>query len=138
MIRQAKATDVPRLVEICRAYHPRSHWAPVSFNVEKATSRFTDWIDNENVLVLIGDNSLLVGCATEPWFSDDTITQELLFYAADKAGIALRDTFEAWARGQDTVLNLMSAQEPGPAEVMTRWYRRAGYRPFGRSFAKEL
>lgn len=138
MIRQATALDVPRLVKICHDYHPQSHWAPVDFDVEKASSRFAEWIDNDNVLVLIGDDSLLVGCATPPWFSEEIIGQELLFYAADKSGTALRESFEAWAGDRGAVINLMGAQEPGPIDVMARWYRQAGYRPFGRAFVKDM
>jgi hypothetical protein len=138
MIRQATALDAPRLVAICHDYHPSSHWAGVAFDLPKALRMFEAWIEADNVAVLMGENSLLVGCATAPWFSEEIIGQELLFYAADKSGTALREAFEAWVKDQDAVINLMGAQEPGPIDLMARWYRQAGYRPFGRAFVKDM
>lgn len=65
------------------------------------------------------------------------VASELFFYAPDGRGDDLRRAAEMWA-AEHADLIVMGAHEPGSVERLANWYRRAGYQPIGRQFAKGL
>lgn len=138
MIREAEASDLLALVSMCRDHHPASHWAPIPFDPSKVLEAFAGWLESDRATVLIGPGSFVVLGLLEPFFSHETIATEVMFYAPDGHGTALRDAAVEWAKAQGAVALLMGGEEPNRIEAKVRWYRQGGFSPFSRTFMKVI
>jgi len=137
VIRQATVADVPHIVALGRAFHAQPRWpAPLTF-------RAADFADTCDRLLDAGAIFLsergLIGLVVNPSIYNHAVAvaSELFFWAPDGQGDALRRAAEAWAKDRAAVL-IMGAHEPGPVERIANWYRRKGYSPIGRQFAKVI
>lgn len=136
-VRQATPDDVPHLVALVARFHAEPRWpAPLSFNPEDFAAICRELL--EHGAIFCSDGGLL-GLMVSPSIYNraDRVCSELFFWAPDGRGDALRRAGEGWAANHADLL-VMGCHEPGPVERITNWYRRAGYTPIGRQFAKGL
>jgi hypothetical protein len=138
LIREATASDLLALVSMCKDHHPASHWAPIPFDPSKALKAFESWLESDSATVLIGPGSFIVLGLLEPFFSHETIATEVMFYAPDGHGTALREAAIAWAKEHGATALLMGGEEPHRIEAKARWYRQGGFAPFSRTFMKVI
>lgn len=137
MIRQATSADLPWVVELGAQFHAEDRWsgtltfAPESF-----------WATCEQLLevgaIFLSERGV-IGLVVNPSIYNHAtrVASELFFWAPDGRGDALRRAAEAWTKQHADVL-VMGAHEPGPVERIANWYRRKGYTPIGRQFAKVI
>lgn len=137
MIREAATADLPRIVELGREFHREDRWSgmlafdPASF--AETCGRLLE------VGVIFLSDGGLIGLVVNPSIYNHAtrVASELFFWAPDGRGDDLRRAAEAWAKQHADVL-VMGAHEPGPVERIANWYRRKGYVPIGRQFAKVI
>jgi hypothetical protein len=135
VIREATVADLGHIVSLVAAFHAEPRWPePIQFNARHF--RATAWRLIGSGVILLSERGLL-GLTVSPSLYNHhvLICSELFFWAPDGRGDELRRAGEAWAKSRASLL-IMSAHEPGPAERIANWYRRAGYAPIGRQFAK--
>ena len=137
MIREATAADLPQLVALVARFHSEPRWpAPIVFNAEDFAKTAERLIE---VGVIFLSEGGLLGLTLQPsiYNYDVTVCAELFFWAPDGRGDELRKAAEAWAAERASLL-ILSGHEPGPIERIANWYRRKGYTPIGRQFAKVI
>lgn len=137
MIREAQASDLPRLVDLGAKFHVRPRWPePITFDAEDFAETCRRLL--EVGVIFLSDGGLL-GLIAQPSIYNHSVRvcAELFFWAPDGQGDALRKAAEAWAKDRAVML-ILSGHEPGPIERIANWYRRKGYAPIGRQFAKVI
>lgn len=138
MVRAATEQDIPRLVALVAAFHAEPRWpGPLSFKAEDFAQTCQALLASGGA-VFLSDGGL-IGLTVNPSLYNHAVkvASELFFWAPDGRGDALRQAAEAWAKDRACLL-VMSAHEPGPVARIANWYRRKGYQPIGRQFAKVL
>jgi hypothetical protein len=119
------------------AFHAEDRWGGL-LTFDPASFRRTCELLIERGVIFITDRGL-IGLSVGPSIYNHALTvcSELFFWAPDGRGDELRKAAEAWASGHADVL-VMGAHEPGPVERISNWYRRKGYAPIGRQFARTV
>ncbi len=137
MIRQATAADLPRLVALGAAFHRQDRWSG-TLTFDAASFRVTCERMLEVGAIFLSDGGL-IGLVVNPSIYNHatSVASELFFWAPDGRGDELRKAAEQWASERASVL-VMGCHEPGPVERISNWYRRKGYAPIGRQFAKVI
>jgi hypothetical protein len=129
--------DLPHLVALGERFHAEPRWpSPIVFNAGDFAETCRRLL--EVGVIFLSENGLL-GLIVQPsiYNYDVSVCAELFFWAPDGRGDELRRAAEAWAKDRSAML-VMSAHEPGPVERIANWYRRKGYVPIGRQFAKVI
>jgi hypothetical protein len=132
VIREATAADIPLIVSLGADFHATPQWGgTITFDPESFAKTATRVIET-GVIFLSGRG--LIGLRASPSIYNygQEVVSELFFWAPDGRGNALRRAAEQWAAGRVLVLG---AHEPADPRI-EHWYRRAGYVPIGRQFAK--
>lgn len=130
--RRATADDIDHIIALGAAFHDEHGVGPQGFNAGDFGLSVAATIERGAVFLSDGG---AIGLAVAPSFLDHSkrLALELFFWAPDGRGDELRKAAEAWAADNADAL-IMSAHEP--AERAANWYRRKGYAPIGRQFAK--
>jgi hypothetical protein len=137
VIRRATAADLPWLVALGAQFHAEPRWpAPLTFNPDDFAETCARLL--EAGVIFLSERGL-IGLMVSPSIYNHSVTvaSELFFWAPDGQGDALRRAAEQWASEHADVL-VMGAHEPGPVERISNWYRRKGYVPIGRQFARAV
>lgn len=137
MIRRATADDLDEITALGNAFHSVERWAGlVAYRPDDF--RATCGLLIERGAIFLSDRGL-IGLSLGPSIYNHSLTvcSELFFWAPDGQGDALRKAAEGWASEHADVL-VMGCHEPGPVERISNWYRRKGYAPIGRQFAKAV
>lgn len=132
MVRIATLADVPFIVGLGADFHSGPQWGgTVTFDPESFAK--TAELVIEQGVIFLSDRGL-IGLRVSPsiYNHSQEVVSELFFWAPDGRGDALRKAAEQWAKGKTLV---MGAHEPADPRI-EHWYRRAGYVPIGRQFAK--
>lgn len=140
MIRPARLAEVPAIVALAETFYARA-CVPIPFDAASFTETVTDWIDAENMAVLVSDD--LKGCiimAVSRCVVNHgvMIGQELFLLSEGGAGQKLLKAGEEWAAGQGATFGFLTCPENEKIDAMTRVYRRAGYAPTERYFVRAL
>jgi GNAT superfamily N-acetyltransferase len=148
MIRAAKHSDVPRLIELGTMLHKISSYSSMAFSPEKAEAFLHELINGQNGVVFVAEISGLVvggmaGGIVDQWFSDELIAYDYSIFIepSRRSGITatrLVLAFEEWARirgarhvqlGIGTKLNV---------EGTSKLYQSLGFEVFAPLFQKEI
>lgn len=147
MIRPAKHTDVPRLVELATLLHATSSFATVSFSPAKTGDFLHQLIDGLGVVFVSESDGEVIGgmagAVTEQWFSDDLIAYDYSIFTdpARRSGITavrLIQTFEQWALIKGATELHMGIGTGINVEGTSRLYEHCGLKQVGPLFVKEL
>ncbi|KAF1032963.1 MAG: hypothetical protein GAK37_00283 [Pseudomonas sp.] len=148
MIRPAKHSDVPRLVELATLLHATSNYSSMAFNAEKTGSFLHDLINGLGGVVFVAEIGGVVvggmaGGITDQWFSNDLIAYDYSIFIepAKRSGITatrLINTFEAWARIKGAKQLHMGIGTGINVEGTVRLYQSCGLNHFGPLMMKEL
>lgn len=148
MIRSADKSDLDDLVEMGRAMHAESNYAPLAFS-ELVYRRFLEAVlEHEQCCILIAERNqgvvgVYIGVVNNAFFSMDKIAQDVLLYVTPEhrggmAAMWLIKAFEAWAMEQGAIQIRPGISVGGPIEVAARLYHAAGYQTAGYTFVKNL
>lgn len=147
MIRPAKHSDVPRLIELGNILHATSNYASMNYCPEKSANFLHDLINGMGVIFVaevagevVGG---LAGGVTDQWFSNDLIAYDYsIFIEPGKRGgvtaIRLINTFEEWARIKGAKQLHMGIGTGIHVESTVRLYQSCGLNHFGPLMMKEL
>jgi GNAT superfamily N-acetyltransferase len=148
MIRPAKHSDVPRLVELAVLLHSTSNYSSMGFSAEKTGSFLHDLINGQGGVVFVAEVGGVVvggmaGGITDQWFSDDLIAYDYSIFIepARRSGITavrLISTFEQWARIKGAKQLHMGIGTGINVEGTVRLYQSCGLNHFGPLMMKEL
>jgi len=148
MIRPAKHSDVPRLIELGNILHATSNYSSMAYNPEKSASFLHDLINGLGGVVFVAevDGEVVGGMAggiTDQWFSDDLIAYDYSIFIEPtrRSGITavrLIKTFEQWAVIRGARQLHMGIGTGINVESTVRLYESCGLKHFGPLMMKEL
>lgn len=139
MIREARAEDIPQLVELGRKMHAMSSWRKLPYEASSTAEMMNNLIEAEAGVLLMHDHGMLGGLIGPVYFSPVKIAQEM-FWFAERDGMSLLKGFEDWskAQGADFVLMISQALDERTDRLMQKKYERRGYILKERQYVKEL
>lgn len=148
MIRAAKHSDVPRLVELGTLLHGISSYSSIPFNPEKTATFLHELINGQNGVVFaaeIGGEVVggMAGGIVDHWFSDDLIAFDYSIFIdpGSRSGITairLVKAFEEWARIRGARHVQMGIGTQLSVEGTSKLYEYLGFEPFAPLFQKEI
>ena len=136
MIREARASDIPRLTEMGAAFWNGSPWAVCGpFDAEKSAIGFANFIAADAVGLFVIDNNGVCGAIcvviSDLWtVSGGVLAQEAFWWvepAGSKEALALWERGEAFAREKGAQALAMIRLDGMRDEALDRLYRRRGY-----------
>lgn len=147
MIRPAKHSDVPRLIELGILLHATSSYRNLNFSHDKAANFLHSLINGVGVVFVAEIDGVVVGgiagALTDQWFSDDLIAYDysLFIDPAKRHGITARRlilAFESWATIKGAKQLHMGIGTGINVEGTVRLYQSCGLNHFGPLMMKEL
>ena len=143
IVRRAELKDVPLLIELGERFaldSQKAHGLSISC---KKIGEFADLsVTSKDYLVLVLEDKeiigLIVGLLTVPFFSDDIIMQEFVWYVENggRAGLMLLKGMEKMAKAMGAV-KLIVGSKPDYVD-MSGIYVKMGYRSLENQFVKDL
>jgi GNAT superfamily N-acetyltransferase len=148
MIRAAKHSDVPRLIELGELLHSSTSYSAQPFNREKSAAFLGSLIDGQGGVVFVSerDGEIIGGMAggiVDQWFNDDLIAYDYsLFVEPSKRSgfVAMRLilAFQEWARIKGAKQIHMGIGTGVNVEGTTRLYESLGLHVAGPLLMMEL
>lgn len=147
MIRPAKHSDVPRLIELGTLLHATSSYSTMNFCPDKSAAFLHELINGHGVVFVAEVRGEVVGgmagAVTEQWFSNDLIAYDYsIFVEPSKRNgvIAVRliQTFQEWARIKGAKQIYMGIGTGVSVEGTTRLYESQGLRNIGPLLMMEI
>jgi len=148
MIRPARHSDVPRLIELGNLLHASSNYSKMTYCPDKSASFLHDLINGLGGVVFVAEVSGevvggMAGGITDQWFSDDLIAYDYSIFIepARRSGItaiSLIKTFEQWAILRGAKQLHMGIGTGINVESTVRLYQSCGLNHFGPLMMKEL
>ncbi|WP_085701958.1 GNAT family N-acetyltransferase [Pseudomonas sp. B15(2017)] len=147
MIRPAKHSDVPRLVELAILLHSTSDYSTMAFCPEKTGAFFHELINGQGVIFVAEVDDVVVGGMAggviDQWFSHDLIAYDYsLFVEPSKRNgvlaVRLIQTFKEWARIKGAKQIHMGIGTGVNVESTTRLYESQGLRKIGPLLMMEI
>ena len=133
-MRDATEDDLPRMVEMGRAFHAASSWAGViDFNEADFVATVRSLLTSG--IVLVSDTGMAGALIYPQWFNRrEGVCQELFLWGDGN----LLDGLVDRARARGATAFVMGDQKTLRPEAMARWLRRKGYRETESYYVKEL
>ncbi|NVZ19519.1 GNAT family N-acetyltransferase [Pseudomonas costantinii] len=147
MIRPAKHSDVPRLIELGTLLHSTTSYSTMSFCPDKSARFLHELINGQGVVFVAEVRGEVVGgmagAVVDQWFSDDLIAYDYsLFVEPSKRNgvIAVRliQTFKEWAKLKGAKQIYMGIGTGVSVEGTTRLYESQGLRNIGPLLMMEI
>jgi GNAT superfamily N-acetyltransferase len=147
MIRPAKHSDVPRLIELGTLLHATTSYSTMSFCPDKSAVFLHELINGHGVVFVAEVRGEVVGgmagAVTDQWFSNDLIAYDYsLFVEPSKRNgvIALRliQAFKEWAKLKGAKQIYMGIGTGVSVEGTTRLYESQGLRNIGPLLMMEI
>lgn len=123
MIRPATAEDILPIVDQVEALRA-AVGGPVAVDRAWTARTLAALLSSPDSAVWVSDGGFIAGVLTQTIISPAPIAHELGWYAADKSGLRLLRTFEAWAFERGASLIQLSTGPNGP-DLTRLGYRRA-------------
>lgn len=147
MIRPAKHSDVPRLIELGTMLHANSDYSKMAFCPEKSANFLHELINGQGVIFVAEVRGEVVGgmagAVIDQWFSHDLIAYDYsLFVEPSKRNgvIAVRliQAFKEWAKIKGAKQIHMGIGTGVSVEGTTRLYESQGLRNIGPLLMMEI
>ena len=147
MIRPAKHSDVPRLIELGTLLHPTTSYSTMNFCPVKSAAFLHELINGQGVVFVAEVRGEVVGGMAggviDQWFSNDLIAYDYsLFVEPSKRNgvIAVRliQTFKEWAKLKGAKQIYMGIGTGVSVEGTTRLYESQGLRNIGPLLMMEI
>lgn len=136
VIRAARDTDIPQMVEWGREFVHLTPWAVTCpFDADDFAHSLRKLMATG--ICLVSDKGMAAAAVAPCLFNrDHLIAQDLFVWRDGRLLTALED--RARARGVRVFLMAMQSYEAMRPRAMKRWLRRRGYRPLESYYAKDL
>lgn len=147
MIRPAKHSDVPRLIELGTLLHATTSYSTMNFCPDKSATFLHELINGQGVVFVAEVRGEVVGgmagAVTDQWFSNDLIAYDYsLFVEPSKRNgvIAVRliQTFKEWAKLKGAKQIYMGIGTGVSVEGTARLYESQGLRNIGPLLMMEI
>jgi GNAT superfamily N-acetyltransferase len=146
LIREAKASDIPRVIDGIKHFvSVSSYGQDDAVNADHVTATLDHLIWNEDGLVAVMETDAkefagcFVGMAHAHLFSGERMLGELFIYTTPEArgnGSKLRRYAEEWARGRGC--RTFTIAHPESEAHLSKVYARWGFKPCETHYRKEL
>lgn len=150
LVRPAVLDDIPAYMELAAAFvatTPVSGFIP--FDPDGTAAFVAGALDNPDMLVLVADDEgeivgITAALAYPMYFNPNKlVAQELWWYLSPSArggpaGKLLFQTIEKWAKTKGAEAMFMIALADERVDTMAKVYKRSGYAPVERIYAKGL
>lgn len=132
VIREATEDDLGYIVDLVERFHEQSLWKGlVPFDRESFRHTAGGLLARDDALILLSEGGIVALSKCPLYFNHgETITAELLFWAPDGQGDALRKAAEEWACG------LVAIHAHGADGRVGNWLMRKGYAPIEAIYLK--
>jgi hypothetical protein len=139
VIREATASDIPRLLEMGAKFSDKARLIEsVGYDAESMAKSFAFMVEDENCAVFIGESGAIGGQkAPHPFNHEHWIAQELFWWSEGREGLRLLTAFELWASAYCHTLRMICLEAVEP-ERMARLYLKRGYEPLEHGYIKRL
>lgn len=147
MIRPARHSDVPRLIELGTLLHATTSYSTMSFCPDKSAAFLHELINGQGVVFVAEVRGEVVGgmagAVTDQWFSNDLIAYDYSLFVepAKRNGvIAIRliQSFKEWAKIKGAKQIYMGIGTGVSVEGTTRLYESQGLRNIGPLLMMEI
>lgn len=147
MIRAARHSDIPRIIELGTILHATSSYSSMAFCPDKVAGFMAFLIDGGGVVFVAEVYGVVVGGmaggVTDQWFSNDLIAYDYSIFVEPgrrNGIIAMRliRAFEEWARIMGAKQLHMGIGTSVNVEGTTRLYQSLGLNHYGPLLMKEL
>lgn len=149
MIRRAAAADLPRLVEMGRAFHGEAGWPDlIAWDDAGAGEALAAMLDRADCVMLVGEEggsvvAMAAAVICPVWFNPAQLSgQEWFWYVEPAArrglGAALLGALEQAVAAAGAATFTMLAVNDLRAAKLARLYARRGYRPAEQTFMRSL
>ncbi|UZD96270.1 GNAT family N-acetyltransferase [Pseudomonas corrugata] len=147
MIRPAKHSDVPRLIELGTLLHATTSYSTMSFCPDKSAAFLHELINGQGVVFVAEVNGEVVGgmagAVTDQWFSNDLIAYDYSIFVEPSRrngviAVRLIQTFKEWARIKGAKQIYMGIGTGVSVEGTTRLYESQGLRNIGPLLMMEI
>jgi len=147
MIRPAKHSDVPRLIELGTLLHATTSYSTMSFCPDKSAAFLHELINGQGVVFVAEVRGEVIGgmagAVTDQWFSNDLIAYDYsVFVEPSKRNgvIAIRliQAFKEWAKIKGAKQIYMGIGTGVSVEGTTRLYESQGLRSIGPLLMMEI
>lgn len=147
MIRAARHSDIPRIIELGTILHATTSYATQDFDADKVGSFMSDLIAGAGVVFVAEVDGVLVGGMAggivDQWFNNDLIAYDYSIFVEPgrrNGVIAMRliRAFEEWARINGAKQIHMGIGTAVNVEGTSRLYESLGLKHFGPLHIKEL
>lgn len=137
MIRDMEAVDIPLMIELGARMHLESEYKGFNYNPDKCYELGQQLIESEKMCGFVAEKDghiigMFLGCYWEHYFSDATISGDLLLYVdpdhrGSITGIRLIKAYLAWAKSKmidDVRLGQTAGIDP---ETIDKLYKKLGF-----------
>lgn len=147
MIRPAKHSDVPRLIELGTLLHATSSYSTMNFCPDKSAAFLHELINGQGVVFVAEVRGEVVGgmagAVAEQWFSNDLIAYDYSIFVEPSRrngviAVRLIQTFQEWARIKGAKQIYMGIGTGVSVEGTTRLYESQGLRNIGPLLMMEI
>lgn len=147
MIRPAKHSDVPRLIELGTLLHATTSYSTMSFCPDKSAAFLHELINGQGVVFVAEVRGEVVGgmagAVTDQWFSNDLIAYDYSLFVEPSRrngviAVRLIQTFREWAKLKGAKQIYMGIGTGVSVEGTTRLYESQGLRNIGPLLMMEI
>ena len=140
-MREATCDDLLEMLRMSKLFVEALGETP---NRESIVSTLENLIESDDGVVLITEGGMVGALCYPKFFNTDSVLAQEMFWWVDEKhrgnGIAggLLTGLEEWARGKSADELIMIAVDRLEGGKVGKIYRKRGYKPFERSYSKEL
>jgi len=129
-VRVATESDIPKLVEMGRAFHAYSADVEAGFDAEGAASFLTVLIASPDAYVAVDGSRAFVGMMVSyPHLDKAWRTANEIYWWAETPGGDLLSAFEEWGRAKGARKFIMSHRHDNRHAALARLMKMSGYIP---------
>lgn len=138
MIRQARLSDIPRIVEMGAKFHAMSDYTFVEYDPVASAAFLEATIQNPDGIVLCHEQGMIGGALVPLYFNPAKRVAVETFWWADANGMALLDHFEWWAEARGAVAVTLSCLGNKRDKALGRVFERRGYSKAETSYMRAI
>lgn len=136
MIRRATVDDVPRLLEMGRAFSAKARLVEhVGYDPASMEATFRAMIENGHPVFVSDTGAIGALCLPHPFNGEHIAASELFWWSEGRDGLALLGALDAYCREQCHSLRMITLHAVEP-ERTGRLYERKGFAPLEHSYVK--
>lgn len=145
MLHLATHDDLPDLLEMTKQFHKASPYSEQEYNEDQVIRLIKSFLDGdkaERLIIMYGSVGMLAAMTTPMLFNSEKISTDVMWWvdpeSRGKAGPALFDAYEFWARKVGCRYIQAALLETEQSDRIEKLYKRRGYKRLERAYLKEV